>query len=283
MSKKVFIIDINQCNGCHACQVVCKDEHVGNDWTPIAKSQPDTGHFWIKVTQEVRGSVPKVRVAYRPHLCMHCDTAPCMEACPVEGAIYKREDGLVIIDPVKCSGCRNCVDVCPYDVIFFNEELNIAQKCTGCAHLLDEGWKEPRCVDACPTNAIQWMDETEAKELISRSEVWKPEMKEPIRPRVYYLNLPGRFIAGTVYDPIEKEVVIGADCSLEEKGGGAVFRVKTDNYGDFWFEDLREGLFNLRIKKDGRTETFTNLDTSGKDINLGDIPFPLPSSPDVTR
>lgn len=273
MSKKVFIIDIDKCNGCHVCQVACKDEHVGNDWAPIAKSQPDTGHFWLKLTQEVRGSVPKVRVAYRPHLCMHCDTAPCMDACPVEGAIYKREDGLVIIDPIKCSGCRNCVDACPYDVIFFNEELNIAQKCTGCAHLLDDGWKEPRCVDACPTNAIQWMDEIEAKELILQSEVWKPEMKDILMPRVYYMNLPGRFIAGTVYDPIEKEVIIGADCTLEEKGSGTVLRVKTDNYGDFWFEDLAEGKFDLQIEKDGRVESFTGLDTAGKDINLGDIPL----------
>ena len=52
--------------------------------------------------------VPKVKVAYLPILCNHCDDAPCMAACPVEGAIYKREDGLVIIDPVKCTGCKNC-------------------------------------------------------------------------------------------------------------------------------------------------------------------------------
>ena len=63
-------------------------------------------------------------------------------------------DGMVIIDTVKCTGCRNCVDACPYDVIFFNENLNLAQKCTGCAHLLDDGWAEPRCADACPTEAI---------------------------------------------------------------------------------------------------------------------------------
>jgi tetrathionate reductase subunit B len=271
MPKKVFIIDINRCNGCHACQIACKDEHVGNDWTPIAKSQPDTGQFWLRLTQRIRGSVPKVKVTYRPHLCMHCDMAPCMDVCPVEGAIYKREDGLVIIDPVICSGCRNCVDACPYDVIFFNEELNIAQKCTGCAHLLDEGWKEPRCVDACPTAAIQWMDEAGAEELIARSEVWKPEMKERVMPRIYYMNLPGRFIAGTVYDPIEKEVIIGADCTLKEKGSGKVFHVKTDGYGDFWFEDLAEGIFDLRIEKESSVESFTGLNTANEDINLGDI------------
>ena len=130
----------------------------------------------------MRGTVPKVKVAYRPHLCMHCGEAPCMDACPVEGAMYRREDGLVIIDPVKCTGCRNCVDACPYKVIYFNEGLNIAQKCTGCAHLLDEGWKEPRCVDACPTLAIRFLDEKEAAKEIAGSEVWRPELKEELKP-----------------------------------------------------------------------------------------------------
>lgn len=273
MSKKIFIIDIGKCNGCHACQVVCKDEHVGNDWTPIAKSQPDTGQFWLKLTQRVRGTVPKVKVAYRPHLCMHCDDAPCMEACPVEGAIYKREDGLVIVDPVQCSGCRNCVDVCPYDIIYFNEELNIAQKCTGCAHLLDDGWEVPRCVDACPTEAMRFMDEKEASEIIADAQVWKPELKDALNPRLYYVNLPGRFIAGTVYDPVDKEVIINAECTLTEVDSKEIFCVKTNNYGDFWFEGLTESKFDLQIRKDGIVESFTGLDTAKKDINLGDIPL----------
>ncbi len=273
MSKKVFLIDVAKCNGCLTCQVACKDEHVGNDWTPIAKSQPETGHFWLKLEQEVRGTVPKVKVAYRPHLCMHCDEAPCMAACAVEGALYKRKDGLVIIGPEKCTGCRNCVDACPYKTIFFNEELNIAQKCTGCAHLLDEGWKEPRCVDACPTLTIRWLDEKQARKEITGSDVWKSELKDQVKPRVYYKNLPGRFIAGTVYDPQEKEVIIGAGCTLTEIGSGKKFTTETDNFGDFWFEGLKEGKFDLQIKSCAKVESFSDLDTTKKDINLGDIPL----------
>ncbi len=183
MGKKVFVVDLSICNGCYTCQFACKDEHCGNDWTPIAKPQPEIGQFWMKLTERVRGTVPKVKVAYRPHFCMHCDDAPCMEACPVEGAIYKREDGLVIIDPEKCTGCRNCMDACPYGVIYFNEGLNIAQKCTGCAHLLDDGWAEPRCVDACPTLALRLLDEDDAETqaLIADAEVWKPELKDQVQ------------------------------------------------------------------------------------------------------
>ncbi len=273
MAKKLFIIDVKKCNGCHVCQVACKDEHVANDWTPIAKPQPETGQFWIKVEQEVKGTVPKVRVAYRPHLCMHCDEAPCIDACPIEGAIYKREDGLVIINPEACTGCRNCLDICPYDAIYFNEDLNIAQKCTGCAHLLDDGWKEPRCADACPTGVIRFVEEAEAEDAVARGEVWKPELKDDVKPRVRYLSLPGRFIAGTVYDPEEKEVVIGATCTLTERSSGNVVDTKTDDFGDFWFENLKEGEFSLKIRADGKAKSLAGLDTTKKDINLGDIPL----------
>mgnify|MGYP000895694969 CR=1 FL=1 len=49
---------------------------------------------------------------------------------------------------------------------------------TGCAHLLDEGWSEPRCADACPTNCLQLLDEDEAQELIAKGQVWRPELKD---------------------------------------------------------------------------------------------------------
>jgi hypothetical protein len=117
------------------------------------------------------------------------------------------------------------------------------------------------------------MDETEAKELISKAEVWKPELKNKIRPRVYYLNLPRKFIAGTVYDPVEKEVVIGATCTLKETPRGKKYAVRTDSYGDFWFEGLKDGKFDLEIKKGRRVKFFTRLDTVAQDINLGDIPL----------
>jgi tetrathionate reductase subunit B len=265
---KVFVVDVGICNGCYNCQISCKDEHVGNDWTPIAKPQPDTGQFWLKLNEYIRGTVPKVKMHYIPLLCHHCDNAACKKACPVTGAIYKREDGLVIIDPVKCTGCKNCVDACPYGAIYFNEGLNIAQKCTGCAHLLDKGWKEPRCVDACPTLAIKFMEESEAKKLIARAEILKPEAAA--KPRVYYLNVPRKFVAGTVYDPEQQEVVIEAMCTLTSKAGKDQTTL-SDGFGDFWFEGLKEGRYNLKIEARGfKTKRFENISTE-KDVNLGDI------------
>jgi len=269
---KVFVHDVSICNGCYNCQIACKDEHVVNDWTPIAKPQPETGQFWLKLTETVRGQVPRVKVAYYPILCNHCENAPCMEACKVEGAIYRRKkDKLVIIDPVKCTGCKSCVDACPYGVIYFNDDLNIAQKCTGCAHLLDSGWKEPRCVDACPTLALKYMEESEAKEYIKKGETLKPERQAKDKTRLYYVNLPKRFVAGTVYDPVEKEVIIGANVTLTDSGSKKSYIAKTDGFGDFEFEKLPVSKFVLSIQK-GKKAKEIKVNTE-KDVSLGDIPL----------
>jgi tetrathionate reductase subunit B len=265
---KVFVVDVAKCNGCYNCQIACKDEHVGNDWFPYARPQPDTGQFWLKLNEYVRGTVPKVKMHYIATLCNHCGNAPCIKSCAA-GAIYKRPDGLVIIDPDKCTGCKLCKDSCPYGAIYFNEDLNLAQKCTGCAHLLDRGWKEPRCVDACPTEAITYKEEAEVADLIKKATVMKPEIGA--QPHVYYLAIPGKFVAGTVYDPITKEVVIGANCTL--KGNGKTLQTKTDGFGDFWFEGLTTGVFSLNIEAAGfAVKKYDTIDTD-KDVNLGDIPL----------
>jgi tetrathionate reductase subunit B len=272
---KAFYIDISICNGCYCCQIACKDEHVDNDWTPYARPQPETGQFWIGMIELERGQIPKVKVTYIPRLCHHCDNAPCMAECKI-GAIYKREDGLVIIDPAKCTGCKLCSDACPHDAIFFNEEMSIAQKCTGCAHLLDndpDEWPVPRCVDACPTGALRFGEEEEFKDSIADAEFLHP--KAGTKSHLYYKNLPKKFVAGTLYDPVEKEVVIGAVCKLKDNASGETFTVETDNFGDFWFRGLKDDrTFTLTLEKAGKTKIVKDIITQ-KDISLGDIPLTL--------
>jgi tetrathionate reductase subunit B len=266
---KVLVIDLDKCNGCYNCQIVCKDEHVGNDWTPYAKPQPDTGQFWTKITEMVRGTVPKVRITYHHDICQHCDEAPCIKACTIQ-AIYKRDDGIVIIDPEKCRGHKSCIDACPYNVIYFNGDLNIAQKCTFCAHLLDKGWKEPRCVDACPTEAFTFGEEKDLKDLISKAEPLSPDLK--VKPRVYYIGLPKKFIAGAVYDLVEDECTEGATATLKNLETGDKFTIKTDRFGDFWFEGLDSGKYSLLIDKKGYQSCMMEpIDATERDVNVGDI------------
>jgi len=265
---KALVIDIDKCNGCYNCQVACKDEHVGNDWTPIAKPQPDTGHFWHKVTDIVQGSVPKVRVRYMHDLCGQCDDAPCIAAC-TSHAIYKRADGIAIIDPEKCTGNRACLDACPYGSIYFNSDLNISQKCTFCAHLLDDDWSEPRCVDACPTGALRFGEEEELKELIATAETLPSETSA--RPRVYYRNLPNRyFIAGAVWDPEIDEVLEGATVTLRRADGTAA-SLATDDFGDFWFERQEPAVYALTVELEGYDPATIEAIDASRDVNVGDI------------
>jgi tetrathionate reductase subunit B len=266
---KFLVVDVSRCNGCYNCQIACKDEHVGNDWMPYAKPQPDTGQFWMKLNEYVRGTVPKVKMHYIPVLCQHCDNAPCIPACPVEGAIYKRDDGLVIIDPEKCTGCKNCVGACPYGAIYFNDSLNLAQKCTMCAHLLDNGWKEPRCVDACPTGALIFGEEKDLKDQISKAKELHPEFKTS--PRVLYMGIPEKFVAGAVFDPEEDECIEGATATLTDEATGEIFTAETDNFGDFWLYGVEASKYSLKIEKNGYfTKEIKSINTE-KDVNLGDI------------
>lgn len=265
---KAFLIDLEKCVGCHDCQIGCKDEHCDNDWMPYAKPQPDTGQFWCKVNQYERGDIPHVKVCYMPTLCNHCENAPCIQAGR-DGAVYRRDDGLVLIDPDKAIGQRQIVDSCPYHVIYWNEALNIPQKCTGCAHLLDgdEPVKVPRCADNCHIGAILFGEEDQLG-LDGSEEVLHPEYGT--KPRVFYRNMPKKFVAGTVYDPAVKEVVIGAKCVLNGERG--TFEATTDNFGDFWLRGLPDDDFVLTISHNGKSVEMP-VSTIERDRGLGDIPL----------
>lgn len=268
---KAFLIDVAKCNGCFSCQVACKDEHCGADWTPYSKPQPETGQFWIKVNERVRGQVPWVRLAYTPILCVHCgEDAPCMVVAP-EGAVYRREDGLVIIDPEKAKGCKEVAEACPLGAVYWNEEREVPQKCTGCAHLLDNGWSVPRCVDVCPTEALMFGEEEDLAEVLSGS-VSLPEVVG-FEGRVFYKNLPRRFVAGTAVDFDAREVVIGAQVELSKRLGGVLALKRSDEFGDFIFQQVEPGEYVLRIEAEGYQGAILDVDLSERDLSVGDVPM----------
>ena len=272
MARYGMIIDVDRCTGCYACFLSCRDEHSGNDHRPVALAQPE-GQSWIKVSEREQGSFPKVKVSYVPVPCLHCADAPCMTAA-TGGAVYRREDGIVLIDPDKAAGQRGIASACPYGAIFWNEERNSPQKCSFCAHLLDEGWKEPRCVEACPTLALVFGDLDNPDSEVSRLRAAKPveELLPQLatRPLVSYRSLPARFVSGEIVLGDRKdECAEGVTVVLRH--GRQTLTTATDNYGDFEFRDLdADGEFVLSIEHAGYKPRELTA-RAAADFNLGTI------------
>lgn len=265
MKEYGILIDVAKCNGCYSCFLACKDEHCGEDFSQYAEAQPMTGQFWMNLIEKERGTYPKVKLSYIPVTCMHCRNAPCIKAAQ-DNAVYRRDDGIVIIDPKKAVGQKQIVSACPYRLIYWNEEKNLPQKCTGCAHLLDQGWDRPRCVEMCPTDALTFVNLKNMLETVENP----PQALHPeygCKERVLYRNVPHKYVAGTVVYAATDECAKGITVTL--KGDGVSKTAVTDGFGDFWFEDL-SGKMNLilEIEANGHVKISKEI-VSHTDVNLG--------------
>lgn len=277
MAKWNVIIDVAECTNCNLCTLATMDEYVGNEWPGYSAPMPKHGHRWINILQTERGQTPMVDIAYVPTMCNHCDDAPCLKAAK-DGAIKKREDGIVLIDPVKAKGQKQLVDACPYGHIWWNEELNLPQAWTFDAHLIDQGWDKTRAHQSCPTGAFRSvkLEDAEMERMVreERLEVIRPELGT--KPRVYYRNLwryKSCFIGGSVSVKSGDVVdcVEGAAVRLL-RDGKPVATTVTDNYGDFKFDQLDEGSgrYLVEIAAKGHA-TKTVEAVLGQSINLGEL------------
>jgi Fe-S-cluster-containing dehydrogenase component len=275
-----MIIDVAECTNCQLCALAAMDEYVGNDWPGVAAPMPRHGHHWIDIKQKERGQVtgqsPMIDIAYVPTLCNHCDNAPCMKA-DKSGAIKKRDDGIVIIDPVKAKGRKDLVDACPYGHIWWNDELQLPQAWPFDAHLLDQGWQQTRGHQVCPTGAMRAIkvEDADMAQMAREEnlEVLKPELGS--KPRVYYRNLwrySKCFIGGSVSAEAGGAVdcVEGAKVRLL-KDGVTVAETATDNYGDFKFDKLDEGSGRFTVEVSGLGRKKTVEAELGASLNLGEI------------
>jgi Fe-S-cluster-containing dehydrogenase component len=252
MSKWNLIVDVGACMNCQNCVIAYRDEHVGNDFPGYAAQAPALGEAPIRILRRARGSAPMVDVTYLPVLCNHCDDAPC-QAVGGE-AVVKRDDGIVLIDPVKAKGRRDIVEACPYGAVVWNEEQNLPQTWIFDAHLLDTGWKEPRCAQACPTDVFQAVKLADA-DMAAKA---RTEGLEPLRsdlntkPRVWYRGLARwrtDFVGGSV--SLEKGGVV--DCLegalvILSADGMEIGRAETDAFGDFRFDGLKADGRQLEIE-----------------------------------
>ncbi len=273
MSKKYGIaVDVAKCTGCYNCFLACKDENCNEEHPGYTAAQPMTGQFWMNLTEVERGAYPKVKLAHIPKTCGQCDEPACM-ARAADGAVYKRDDGIVIIDPVKAKGQQEIVNSCPNRAIFWNEALQLPQKCDMCAHLLDRGFKEPRCVEMCPTGALVFGDMNDPDSEISK--LIAEHHHKPLHPEyglgenVVYINVPKTFVTGTVV--VKATDQCAKDVKVTLKGDGVEQTVRTSAFGDFWFEGLdKRKDYTVEVAPEGGEKIVLQAHTL-KDVDLGEI------------
>jgi Fe-S-cluster-containing dehydrogenase component len=272
MKKWHMVIDVERCHDCNNCFLADKDEFVGNDFPPYSTAQPWSGHRWMNIERKERGQFPIVQTAYLPKPCMHCDEAPCMRESP-PGTIFKREDGLVIIDPEKAQGHPEIVDMCPYGVIYWNEEREVAQKCTGCAHLIDEGWVETRCSQVCPTGALTLIldDDEEVACLAVAEQLEAFQAALGTQPRVLYKNLHrwnAVFVSGSVAFADTDECAEGARVTIGA-GDLPAGEAAANNYGEFVVDRLEPGrTYEVFVEAAGYKPHSASV-TPQRSVNMG--------------
>ena len=158
MSQYAFFVNSDACSGCKTCQVACKD-----------KNNLDAGLHWRKVYEVTAGGWQKkgdawtsTVIAYNLSLaCHHCAEPVCGNQCSVD-AIWKRPDGIVLLDQARCIKCNKCRADCPYEAIRYDAATNTVSKCDFCVDDLDAG-RPPACVAACPNRALDFGDLADLK------------------------------------------------------------------------------------------------------------------------
>jgi len=275
-TKWNLIVDVARCDNCRNCFLATKDEHIGNDFPGYAAPQPKHGHNWVDIRRHERGRWPAVDAHFMPVMCNHCDDAPCMKAAK-GGAITKRADGIVIIDPEKSKGQRAIVEACPYGAVYWNEEQQIPQAWIFDAHLLDQGWTKTRLEQSCPTGVFRSIkvEDEDMQRLQSQEglEVLQPGLKT--KPRVYYKNLhlmTTCFVAGSVVESVKgvEECAEGAEVVLKHDGR-EIGRTITDTFGDFRFDGLepKSGSYDVQVTAGSRGSASKRFELGEESPYLG--------------
>ncbi|WP_245585746.1 4Fe-4S dicluster domain-containing protein [Pseudonocardia asaccharolytica] len=192
-----FAIDQRTCIGCHACTVACKTEHE----VPVGQFRT-----WVKYVDQ--GTFPNSTRDFGVMRCNHCTDAPCVKICPTK-ALFVRDDGIVDFDNSRCIGCKSCMQGCPYDAIYIDEDTHTAAKCNFCAHRVDAGL-EPACVVVCPTHSI-WVGDLDDPEsgisrLVNTNPVTVRAPEQQTGPNVFYLGAD-RAVLDPLAAPVDESYI----------------------------------------------------------------------------
>ena len=159
VTQYAFFVNSDACSGCKTCQVACCDAH----------DIPASTAPWREVIEVVAGGWTQKGALWSSNVtaynlsvaCHHCADFVCARGCQGD-AIWKRHDGIVLIDDIRCTRCRKCEADCPYGAIHWDSLTNREQKCDFCADDIDNGGA-PACVTACPNRALDFGELSELR------------------------------------------------------------------------------------------------------------------------
>lgn len=178
-AKKLgLVIDLDTCVGCHACAVNCKEWNTSGHSAPLPDRDPygaDPSGVWFNRVHSFELALPEggSRTVNFPRSCLHCEEPACVTVCPT-GASYKRaEDGIVLVNPDTCIGCKLCSWACPYGAREFDDDSGVMKKCTLCIdrihnETMPEAERVPACVTTCPAHARHYGDLGDPDSAVSR-------------------------------------------------------------------------------------------------------------------
>jgi len=144
-----LVVNIQRCVACGRCELECAVAHSnGKDLSLAMLERP---------AQLPRLELRSLNGRHALAVCHHCDNPPCVAACPAD-ALKKEGPGYpVLYDREACTGCKQCIEACPFGVIKLDRDEEHIVKCDLCTERLAAG-KEPACVEACRTRAIEFRD-----------------------------------------------------------------------------------------------------------------------------
>ncbi len=150
-SRKFLSVNPEKCVGCSICEFACSLEKEGT-LNPI-KSR-------VRI---IRGP-PFIHLATT---CRQCDDTPCIRACPKEALYQSEETGAILVDDIKCDGCKWCLEACEYGAIRFDKDANTVVICDLCNG-------DPKCKEMCPEEAIDFVNEESdiVKAWVDASKKW---------------------------------------------------------------------------------------------------------------
>lgn len=173
MKQLGFLIHIDKCLGCSSCRFSCHNEH-GHADVFRRKVHSFTDH-----PEKTGHSFQHVSIS-----CNHCENPACLSVCP-EGAIQKKQNGVVLIDKTKCNGCKKCEVACPFQAIHIDPMSGKADKCDMCYDRLMQG-QTTVCVTSCPVKAIEIIDIHDPKNANYEKEAYGFEMKKMTNPSIRF-------------------------------------------------------------------------------------------------